>query len=430
MNKYLNLLKGIAGHELISGSFFIFIGTTIASILAFTLNLYLVRSLSYADYGIFAVMISVILLLTIPAQSLSAVIVRYATKFFTDGEDDRAGAFYIKLFKYLLIFAILVILGFIILAPLIGKFLKISDLSVIIISGITVAAMYVATLNIAFMQSKLQFGKLGIVTILAGAGKLVVGVALVFAGLKSFGALFGNLMYPIILYLSSLYMLRNVITGRGKSANIPLNEFLKYALPTVVAILSLSSFISIDVILVKHYFTPDEAGLYGGLSLIGRVIFYFTGPIPIVMFPLVVRRYTKGEKYNNLLYLSLLLVFIPAIFITIFYFIFPSFIIDIFLGGRAYLTLIPLVGLFGIFLTLYSLNNVLISFFLSIKKTFVAAIVFIFAALQIILIYLNHDNFTQVINVSIFTSVLLMIALILYYLKINKFDLNKNVKKS
>lgn len=416
----MNFITKIARHELISGSFFIFLGTTISSILAFILNLYLVRSLSYADYGVFSVMISLILLLTIPAQSLTAVIVRYAAKFFTSGEDDRAGAFYFKLLKYLLLFSTIVIIGFIVFAPALARFFKIDELSVIIITGISVAAMYLATLNIAFIQSMLLFKKLSFITVLSGIGKLIAGVILVYAGFRAFGALFGNLMFPIIYFFGGILVLRKVISaGKGKSAKIPVNEFFRYALPTAVAVISLSSFISIDVILIKHYFTPDEAGLYGGLSLIGRVIFYFTGPIPVVMFPLVVNRYTKGENYKSLLYLSLLLVTIPAVSISIFYFLFPEFVINIFLGGRGYLSLAPLVGLFGIFLTLYSLNNVLVCFFLSIKKTLVAPIVVVFALVQIILIYIYHENFVQIINVSILTSILLMISLVLYYLLIN-----------
>ena len=425
MEKARTLIISTLRHELISGSFYIFLGTTISSLLAFILNLFLVRNLTYADYGIFASLISVILLLTIPAQSLTAVIVRYAAKFFTTGEDERAGAFYFKLFKYLIVFCLFVILGFVVLSPIISEFLKIDDFSVIFITGITVAAFYLATLNIAFLQSMLLFKKLSALYIISGIGKLITGIVLVYAGLKSFGALFGNLMFPIISYFGSLVVLKKVIAERSERVNIPVKEFVDYALPTTIAVLALSSFISTDVILVKHYFPPIDAGIYGGLSLIGRVIFYFTGPIPIVMFPLVVNRFAKKENYNNLLYLSLFLVLLPAVCITIFYFILPQFTINIFLGGRAYLTLIPLIGIFGIFLTLYSLNNVFVSFLLAIKKTNVALIVFIFALLQVILIYLYHDSFIHIIWASIAASVLLLFFLILYYLKINGINYSK-----
>jgi len=420
MNKLVQLLKTTAAHELISGSFFIFLGSTFASFLAFVLNLYLVRGLTYAEYGIFSALISVILLLSIPGQSLIAVIVKYAAKFFANDEIARAGAFYVKLFKYLLLLAILIIIGFVILSPFIANFLNIDDYSAILLTGVTVAVGYVALLNTAFLQSMLLFGKVGLLNVLSGILKLLIGVLLVYLGYGVFGALFGNLMFPVVTFIGGFIILRRVISQRASRANIPVKEFMKYAFPAAIAIISLSSFISTDVILVKHYFLPDEAGLYGGMSLIGRVIFYFTGPIPLVMFPLIVKRHSRGEKYNNLLYLSLFLVFLAGISISIFYYLFPEFTINIFLGGRAYLSLVPLVGIFGIFLTLYSLNNVMVSYFLSIKKTFVAVIVLIFALLQIGLIYIYHDTFAHIIYVSIISTVLLMASLVLYYLFINK----------
>jgi len=419
MNKIKDLITKLARHELISGSFYIFIGTTISSALAFILNLYLVRGLTYAEYGIFSALISLILLLSIPAQSLVAIIVKYAAGFFANNEIARAGAFYFKLFKYLLLFGVLIMISFVIFSPTIASFLNIEDYGLIILAGVSVAVGYMAILNSAFLQSMLLFGKVGLLNVLSGIAKLIVGVFLVYLGFEVFGALFGNLMFPIIGLVGGFIILRKIISQRAQKVNIPINEFIKYAFPAAIAIISLSSFISTDVILVKHYFTPDEAGLYGGMSLIGRVIFYFTGPIPLVMFPLIVKRHSKGEKYNSLLFLSLVLVFLAGASITVFYYLFPEFTISIFLGGRDYFILAPIIGLFGIFLTLYSLNNVMISYFLSIKKTFVSVIVLIFALLQIGLIYIYHDTFSHIIYVSIISTLLLMISLVLYYLWIN-----------
>ena len=107
MEKIKNLALKTLRHELISGSFYIFLGITASSFLAFILNIYIARQLSYSDYGIYASIISLITLLTIPSASISAVIVRYATSFFSKDKDAQAGAFYIKTFKYLLISSII-----------------------------------------------------------------------------------------------------------------------------------------------------------------------------------------------------------------------------------------------------------------------------------------------------------------------------------
>jgi len=422
MDNTLTKLKKIASHELLSGSFYIFIGTTVSSFLAFILNVYFARELSYSDYGIYASLLSIFTLLTIPAAALTAIIVRYATIFFSKKEEKRAGAFYIKSFKYLLIFGFILNIVFILIYPAISNFLKIDQLGLIVLSGIAITIFYLATLNLGFLQSLLKFKLLGFIYFIAGIGKLITGVGLVFLGWKVYGAVIATVAFAVIDFVFSLFPLKKIITNAGDKVDISSRDLTSYAVPTAVAIFSLSSFISTDVLLVKHFFSPTEAGFYGGLSLVGKVIFYFTGPIPVVMFPLIVKKHANNENYRHLFYTALILVLIPSILITGFYYLFPEFTLNLFLGGGGYLTMAPYLGLFGVFLTIYSINNVFINYFVSIKKTKVSLVALFWAAIQVVLICIYHENFDQIIYVSIISSVLLLISLVLYYLKDNGFN--------
>ena len=421
MDKIKKIIVNSIRHDLISGSFFVLIGTTASSFLAFILNVYLARSLTYSDYGTFASLMSLITLVTIPASSLSAIIVRYAAHFFSKKEDEKAGAFYKKAFKYLLVFSLILNFGVILFSSFILSFLRINELGLVILVGFSIAIFYLATLNMAFVQSMLRFKLLGSLFLVGGVGKLVAGIIFILLGFRVYGALGAVIISSIIGFFISLIVLRKIISKADRRVSIERSDKVSYAIPTSIAIFSLSSFISADVLLVKHFFNSQDAGFYGGLSLIGKVIFYFTGPIPIAMFPLIVKRHTNKENYNNLFYIALMLVLMPSISISAFYFIFPDLTVRLFLGGGEYLKIAPYLGLFGIFLTVYSVNNVFINFFLSIKKTKVFMIVFLFAVLQVALMWIFHSSFSQIIYVSIFSSVLLMISLVVYYLKINEF---------
>jgi len=167
--------------------------------------------------------------------------------------------------------------------------------------------------------------------------------------------------------------------------------------------------------LVKHFFSPVQAGLYGGMSLIGKVIFYFTAPIPTVMFPLLIKRHAKNQSFNRLFYLSLFLVLIPSVLISGFYFLLPAFTTKFFLG-KGYEAIIPFVGIFGAYIGVFSLLNVCVNLFLSLKKTFVFVPVLIGSILQVGLIYLFHSNFYQVIFVSMSISGLLFLGLLSYFI--------------
>ncbi len=61
-----------------------------------------------------------------------------------------------------------------------------------------------------------------------------------------------------------------------------------------------------DLVAAKVAFTPHEAGLYGGASLIGRVILYLPVAIVTVLLPSVSARVSAGHSTRSLLTNSLL----------------------------------------------------------------------------------------------------------------------------
>src|SRR5260221_7958153 len=135
----------------------------------------------------------------------------------------------------------------------------------------------------------------------------------------------------------------------------------------------------------------------------------------MVMFSLVIKRFHNGEKFHNLLFLSFLLVLLPSLCITGFYFLFPKIAIGIFLGAK-YFTISPYLGWFGVYLCIFSLINVLVNFFLSLKKTQVSWVIAAGALTQAIGIWLFHAHIVQIITISLSLSSMLFVVLLLYYM--------------
>lgn len=403
--------------ELISGSFFLFAGTTIANILAFIFNLFLVRHLSYGQYAEFSALISLITLASIPAQSFLPTIVHFSGKYFANNDKKNASLFFRESSKKIGILAIAFFIAFFFLAIPIGRFLHIKDYSEIILIGGVVSVIYLGITNNAFLQGLLRFPFLSGTIVLGGLLKLFMGAGLYLVGLGLNGIFLGYLLSFLIPFLVTYIPLKKTISFSQKNNHsIAMNEVITYGLPATLAILSLSSFTSTDILLIKHFFTPTNAALYSGLSLIGRIIFYFTAPIPVVMFPLIVKRFHKGENFHKLLYASFLLVLLPSSLITAFYFVFPKLAISIFLGAK-YFAIAPYIGWFGLYLCIFSLLNVLINFFLSLKKTYVSWFVAGGALVQGVGIVYFHSNIAEIIVLSLIISLVLFIILLLYYIR-------------
>ncbi len=417
-HKIISYGRLILNNELISGSAYIFVGFFASSFLSFLLNLFLVRNFSAHEYGIYASLLSLFVLLGIPSQSLTTIIVRFATDYFAQEKLSEAKAFYLKvLLLSIIIFAILFTF-FVIFSPFLKLFLHLENQWYILITGFIVSFGYISIVNFAFLQSLTRFRFISLSSALGGLIKVLFGIILVTLGLKVFGALWAIFLSILIPFVFTFFPLRFLITHKGKmNVRFPMRDVLRYALPTSISILALNSLVSTDVVLVKHFFNSYEAGLYGGLSLVGKTIFYLTGPITSVMFPLLIKRHNLGQNFNRLFYLAMLLVSFPSFCIIVFFSIFPLFSINFFLGGEEYVSVAPYLGLYGLFIGVFSLLNVFVNFFLSLKKTIVFLITAFGAVAQCVLIFYLHDSFYQVIGVSIFSSLCVLFLLLIFYVK-------------
>jgi O-antigen/teichoic acid export membrane protein len=410
----------LVANPLISGSAIIFVGSFVGNIFNFLFNFYMSRNLSVADYGILASLVSLVVLASMPAGAALPTVVKFAAEYFAKGEVGKIKGLYFKVGKIMLAIGMVFFFAFAIFSSQLAGFFHIDNPGLITIAGLIVLVGFIGTVNGAFLQGKLLFGYLTFLNFFGALLKLSLGIALVFMGFKVVGAMWGFALSYIIPFAFGIYPFRYIFQKKTLGTSIQSKELFTYGAPAAIALFSLTSFVSTDIMLVKHFFTPHEAGQYAVLSLIGRIIFFLTASISTVMFPMVVQRVTRNERYHHIFLLSLVLVSLPSIAVTIFYFIFPQFAISVFNKNSSYLELAPYLGIFGIYISLYSILYVIANFFLSINKTKVAIPIAFGALLQVGLIWFFHDTFMQIILISLALVGLLLIILLLYYLSIDR----------
>lgn len=406
-------------HELVTGSIYIFIGSIITNIFNLFFNLFMSRNLTVESFGILTSTISLIMLMVIPAGSIIPTIVSFAGSHFAKADYGSVKALFLKIIKPLFIVTIFVLFCFVAFAGYIGFFFKIIDKSIIVIVGIIVAFAYIGTVSTGLLQSKLAFKYLSFSNLIGAIFKFAVGVGLVLLGFGVKGAIWAVFISGLISTLLGFIYLRPVFISKANKTNkINFKSIFFYGIPSSFAVLGMTSLISTDILLVKHFFDPLQAGIYAGLSLVGKVIFFFTAPIGSVMFPLIVKKHAKSESYNNIFRMAITMVFIPSVFISTFYFLYPDFSISLIIKNEAYRSASGLLGLFGVFITIYSLITLFVYYFLSIKRTKVYIPVLLAALSQLFLIILYHDSLFIVVAISLLTALILLATLAIYYIKI------------
>jgi len=409
-------------HPLISGSTIIFFGSFLANVINFFFNQQMAVRLSLEEYGILASVIAFISLPSFAFGALGPIINSFAGKFFAEKEFGKVKSFLLYIYTFAFYVCVPVCILYIFFIHAIGDFFHIQSIPLLILALGLILISLVSIINQSFLQAKLSFGFLTITNIVSSSAKLLLAVILVYMGFGVSGVVWGIVIAYMISYILTYFPLRFVFSLPRQHISMHPKALISYSIHTGIALISLTLFISTDLILVKHFFSSEAAGLYAGLSLIGKVIFYFSAPIGTVMFPLIVHKKERNENYFNTFLLSLGVVLVPSVVITIIYFFAPTFIIELFLRRSEYLHVSNLVGFFALSMIVYSLLTVTVNFYLSIKKTFVWIPLLCGALLQGILIYTYHGSFFTIIMINLSIETLLFAILLGGYFLVKDYE--------
>lgn len=413
--RFIQVIK----HPLISGSAVIFLGSNAANIFNFLFNFVIVRNLSAANYGDVMGLISLISIATMPASSTIPMIINFAARFYAKNEMTHIRGLFFKMSKVLYPIGLTLFIFFIIFSSWIGEFFNIHNTLLIYITGFIVFIGYISVTHTGLLQAKLAFMFLSVTNLIGTILKYASVFLFVILGFGATGAMIAYTISYLVPYLLSFLNLQFIFDRKIKKEHISFTKLLSYGGPAAVALYALTSFITTDILLVKHFFNPEQAGMYAVISLAGRIIFFLTAPIVSVMFPLIIQKHETQKNYKNIFFLSLLFILVPSMSLTIVYFLFPELILGLFNQQKNTSLIGPYLGWFGVYISIYSILSVTANFFLSIGKTKIYIPLVIGGVFQVGLLWIFHKNFFEVIGISTAIVSLLLFLFLLYYIKIH-----------
>ncbi len=403
-------IREVITHPLFSGSAIMILGSNSASGLNYLYHFIVAKLLIVPSlYGEVVSLISIIGLIGIIPAALNLVIVKEISSAKNESEvNNLIRWFKEKMFIAALIFSIIVL----IFSPIISSFLNIDKGSYLIFVSIFIFFSLLTGFNRAILQGLLKFKEFVITLLFENGAKLILSVIFIYMGFKVEGPLLAFLIAGFLgWYLTVLFLKYKRVELSNFSPDV--KSMLKFTIPVIIQTAAITSLYTTDVVLVKHYFSSHQAGIYGSLSVLGKIIFFATGPISSVMFPLVAKRKAKGEPYKKIFIYSFIMTSIFALFSLTVYWLFPEFIINL-LYRKEYLEAKNLVVWFGIFISLFTLSSLLTNYNLSIGRTKVTLFPLIAAIAQIVMIVLFHQTLFTVIMISTVVTALLLTSLLIY----------------
>ncbi len=403
-------IRKIIDHPLFSGSAVMIGGSMIVNVINYIYHLVMGRILGPVNYGVLASLFSILYIVGIVPTSTSVAIV----KFVSSGKNPGEVALIYRSIKVLVL---KIALGISLLtaaaSPVIANFLHIENVMLIILISPILFFSLITLVNQAASQGLLKFMGFVLPNLTASVVKICLGVMLIYLGFSVFGAIVGVLMGGIIAYFVSIPYVRKIQKAGKFKKNYDLKPFLIYSMPVFLQALAFTSIFTTDLILVKHFLAPFDAGIYAALSTLGKIIFFASSPISSVMFPVISGRNAKGENYMKVFWVSLALTFVVSGLAVATYYFFSDLAISI-LYGKEYLSASADLVWMGFFILVYTLAMLLVNFSLSLGKTRIIIFPVLAAVLQAVLIWVFHSGIREIIQVSLVICILMLFGEAMY----------------
>jgi len=398
--------------RIISGSVVLLSGSSLATAISLAYNIVLARFLGPQGFGHATAVYTILTLVSAVTLSFQIVSAKMVAQ--RDSSEEKSAVYrglHISGWGCGIIVA-LILLSF---QKDIANYLNLPTPVLVAIMAIGAAFYVPLGSRRGYIQGTYGFRRLATNVVLEGAVRLGGSFIAISAGLGVEGVIAANAIAVAVAYLT--------ITPKLTS-HIPNPLYFSQSIREISqAMVFFSGQVLInncDIVLVKHFFFAQEAGLYAAVAMVGRVIFAFCSAVVNSMFPLVAG--TRHDERRNLKVIatSLLLVLGTGLFLALGLGIAPAGIWTSLFGSGFEIAgkynLPYLLELYAVSTIVYSLSVVIMTFEMSYKIANTSWIQLAFSGAVIAGIWRFHSSLREVIFVQLILMTALLISVALLFL--------------
>jgi O-antigen/teichoic acid export membrane protein len=404
-------LKDLFSNNLLKSFSIVFFGSLAGSILNYIFHIFTGRILGPAIYGDLVAIIALITIFTVPFAAIKISLTKEVARLKQIGEEEKIN-FLLK--KYFTCFLFLGFIGFIIFSlasEIIGGFIKVNPL-LIVLAGFSFIFSALFSTTTSFLNGLQSFGRSMISGFFNSLAKLLFVVFAVMIGYGLTASVISFAAGGFIGLLLSMFYLRKEFFGEKKIASFSIKKDFFIIL---IVLFCFNALNNLDIVLASHFLSSTESGIYGAASQIGKIIFFFSGAIALVLIPKAVQLETKKQNSYSLLIKTIIFATIIAGIGLFFYIIIPDFLVNL-LYGQQFIGASNLIFITGLAMTFFTITSTLVNYFIAINRKKFVWLMLLFIILQGTLISFFHANPTEIALMLLYSNIIATILLLTYSL--------------
>ncbi len=378
---------------------FVFASTILVNAFNYLFHVVISRKIGVESYGALSSMIALFTVVSIPASIGQTIVAKYTAEFWAAGEIDRLRASMSGVLRAFFIASVAATALFAVASPTIGRALQIGDTPALLLFSLAIGANVLLPLLRGALQGRQDFGSYAVSIASEACGKALLGIVLVYAGFGLLGAV-GGFAAGSLIALAYTTLACNLRFGKASRSEAPLD--LRRLLQTAGGVSIATSVLTVigfaDILLVKHFLSPSAAGIYGAVSLIGKILFFVAAFVPTIILPKATHLAAIGRAPKMLLLEAALALGATSGVGLALFSVFPARIVEIVAGSsfaQAALYIFP----YGAAMMLLAATSVAVSYKIGLHRFDFVIPLIVVAVGEIATIIARHATLDQVIQV-------------------------------
>jgi glycosyltransferase involved in cell wall biosynthesis/O-antigen/teichoic acid export membrane protein len=369
------------------GKSFLLAGILATNVLNFVFNAYTGRTLAPTDYGFLALINTFWIILLVSSGAMTQVVSYQVAR--AGGEGTGGWKQYTKSKQVTFVMASLAAALWLAASPLAANYFRSSDILGIATFAPMIWLGLMFSVDRGFVQGRLHLNQIGLLFFSEALAKLTLAVTFVSLGWSHLAYLALPLSV-LFAFITARLAARRLVPTPAQTTTAPAAKFpWRFFGANVLAGIATIAFLSIDLLLAKHYLAPADAGHYALLSLVGKMVFFFGSMVSMFMLTHLGDAERQGKHLRRIFWRTYGLT--AGLLALGFIALGPlgKYLVPLLFGANS-LPIVGELGKYSLGIALFTLASVIVTYRLSRKHYVFPVLLLAFAAEMAVHIVLQH----------------------------------------
>lgn len=406
----LQRLADLVQSKQILGGGLLVASSMVGNVMNFLYNAYLGRRASLEDFGVISLIGSFLYIAQVPLGAFSRTIT-HKSAYLLGQYDTPVKEFWATTRKHTYVWAIVVATLWLGASPVLQYFFHTNSIIPFVLFTPVWIIGALSSVDGGFLGGNLKFSTLAIIGVSETVSKLLLSMILVEVGLTHL--VYAAVPLSMLVSFSIGWWMAVRLRAKPMEQALPASTFnlsRKFYATSILTSLSSITFLSLDLLLAKHYLSPVDAGGYSFLTLAGKIVYFLSGMFSQFILPLVSRDVGAGKQSKIYSKLFVLIAAVNTVGVLVFGVF--GFITVPFLWGAKAVGIVPYLPMYTLAMACYSFSGTIISYH-QIRGQYAFPIAgFVFSLLQLVGMILFHDSIATFATVIVATSFITLAGII------------------